>query len=136
MRQAFLDYAHIATRLPELHEELQQDQEFDAVSALQEESEELTRSASKLIGVLPDALRDRSDSRHNAALADMIENLVKMVDNIRPALASPQALSFFFWQMFTFLQAEQPTHVDAGVALTHIQSSVYAKFMKSIDSTT
>lgn len=82
--QAFLDYAHIVTRLPELEEELGQEQELDIVSSLEEETDELARNASKLIGILPDALRDRSDSRHNAALAYMIRVLVKMVDKYRP----------------------------------------------------
>lgn len=88
--QAFLDFAHIITRLPELEEELGQEQELDRISSLEEETDELTRNASKLIGILPDALRDRSDSRHNAALAHMIRMLVKMVDKFRPfTLACP-----------------------------------------------
>ncbi|KAJ6591833.1 nuclear protein 96-domain-containing protein [Mycena vulgaris] len=113
----FLDFVHIVTRLPELQEELGQEQELDAISALEEETDELTRNASKLIGILPDALRDRSDSRHNAALADMIGALVKMVDRVRP---------------FTLAEV-QPTHVDEAIKLQHIQSSVYARFLKSID---
>jgi len=115
--KAFLDYAHIVTRLPELEEELGQEQELDIISSLEEETDELTRNASKLIGILPDALRDRSDSRHNAALAYMIRILVKMVDKYRP---------------FTLAEV-QPTHVDEAVKLQHIQSSVYARFLKSID---
>ncbi|KAJ7746928.1 nuclear protein 96-domain-containing protein [Mycena maculata] len=118
--KAFLDYAHLSIRLPELLEELQQEQELNALSALEEEAEELARNASKLIGILPDALRDRSDSQHNAALADMIGALMKMVDKIRP---------------FTLAEV-QPTHVDEAVRLQHIQSSVYARFLKSIDSAT
>ncbi|KAJ7355529.1 nuclear protein 96-domain-containing protein [Mycena albidolilacea] len=115
--KAFLDYAHIVTRLPELEEELGQEQELDIVSSLEEETDELARNASKLIGILPDALRDRSDSRHNAALAYMIRTLMKMVDKYRP---------------FTLAEV-QPTHVDEAVKLQHIKSSVYAKFLKSID---
>ncbi|KAJ7460571.1 nuclear protein 96-domain-containing protein [Mycena latifolia] len=113
----FLDFAHIVTRLPELQEELGQAPELHVISTLEEEMDELARTASKLIGILPDALRDRSDSRHNAALADMIGALVKMVDRVRP---------------FTLAEV-QPTHVDEAVKLQHIQSSVYAKFLKSID---
>ncbi|KAJ6485939.1 nuclear protein 96-domain-containing protein [Mycena sanguinolenta] len=116
--KAFLDYAHIVTRLPEVEEELGHEQELDVVSSLEEETDELTRNATKLIGILPDALRDRSDSRHNAALAYMIRILVKMVDKYRP---------------FTLAEV-QPTHVDEAVKLQHIQSSVYARFLKSIDN--
>ncbi|KAJ7180452.1 nuclear protein 96-domain-containing protein [Mycena filopes] len=116
--KAFLDFAHIVTRLPELEEELGQELELDVVSSLEDEMDELTRGGSKLIGILPDALRDRSDPRHNAALAYMIRVLVKMVDKYRP---------------FTLAEV-QPTHVDEAVKLQHIQSSVYARFLKSIDN--
>ncbi|KAJ7695132.1 nuclear protein 96-domain-containing protein [Mycena rosella] len=116
--KVFLDFVHIVTRLPELQEELSQEQELHAVPALEEEVDELARNASKLIGILPDALRDRSDPRHNAALADMIGALVKMVDKVRP---------------FTLAEV-QPTHVDEAIKLQHIQSSVYARFLKSIDN--
>ncbi|KAJ7636026.1 nuclear protein 96-domain-containing protein [Mycena polygramma] len=115
--KAFLDFAHIVTRLPELEEELGQEQELDIITSLEEEMDELTRNASKLIGILPDALRDRADPRHNAALAHMIRVLVKIVDKFRP---------------FTLAEV-QPTHVDEAVKLQHIQSSVYARFLKSID---
>ncbi|KAJ7132067.1 nuclear protein 96-domain-containing protein [Mycena epipterygia] len=115
--KAFVDFAHIVTRLPELQDDLGQEQELDAISALEEEMDELTRNASKLIGILPDALRDRSDPRHNAALSDMIGALVRMVDKVRP---------------FTLAEV-QPTHVDEAVKLQHIQSSAYARFLKSID---
>ncbi|KAJ7090567.1 nuclear protein 96-domain-containing protein [Mycena crocata] len=82
--KAFLDYAHIVTRLPELQEELGQEQELDALHTLEDEVDGLSRNASKLIGILPDTLRDRSNPRHNAALADMISALVKLVDKVRP----------------------------------------------------
>ncbi|KAJ6615151.1 nuclear protein 96-domain-containing protein [Mycena sp. CBHHK59/15] len=117
--KAFLDFAHILTRLPELQEELEQVQDQDAIPVLEDEMDELTRNASKLIGILPDALRDRSDVRHNAALAEMIGTLVKMVDKVRPLT----------------LAEVQPTHVDEAAKLQHIQSSVYARFLKSIDHT-
>ncbi|KAJ7222682.1 nuclear protein 96-domain-containing protein [Mycena rebaudengoi] len=110
----FLDYAHITQRLPEVEAELELEQEQDA---LEEEMEELTRNAAKLIGILPDTLRDRSDVRHNAALATMVESLVKMVDRARPLV----------------LASMQPTNIDEAAKLQHIQASVYARFLKSID---
>jgi nuclear pore complex protein Nup98-Nup96 len=110
----FLDYAHITQRLPEVEAELELEQEQNA---LEEEMEELTRNAAKLIGILPDTLRDRSDVRHNAALATMVESLVKMVDRARPLV----------------LASMQPTNIDEAAKLQHIQASVYARFLKSID---
>ncbi|KAJ6581258.1 nuclear protein 96-domain-containing protein [Mycena capillaripes] len=136
--KAFLDFAHIVTRLPELEEELGQEQELDIISSLEEETDELTRNASKLIGILPDALRDRSDPRHNAALAHMIRLLVKMVDKYRPfTLVYPNEFSSLTGLLSPTFQAEvQPTNVDEAVKLQHIQSSVYARFLKSIDHST
>ncbi|KAJ7224496.1 nuclear protein 96-domain-containing protein [Mycena pura] len=114
--KVFLDFAHTVTRLPELEGDLDQEQDPDAISSLEEERDELARSASKLIGILPDALRERSNPRHNAALATMIGKLVKVVDRIRPSA----------------LAEVQPTHVDEAVKLQHIQSSTYARFLKTI----
>ncbi|KAK7031341.1 nuclear pore complex protein Nup98-Nup96 [Favolaschia claudopus] len=107
--KAFLDYAHIVTRLPELQEELRLEHARDIIFSLEEEIDELIRNASKLIGILPDALPERSELRHNAALAHMIGRLVKIADT-------------------------QPTHVDEAVKLKHIQSSVYTRFLTSIDA--
>ena len=58
-------------RLPELRERLE-DGEASSDDTIAIEVEELTRSVPKLIGVLADALRDRADVRHNAAVAEMI----------------------------------------------------------------
>ncbi|KAJ7074900.1 nuclear protein 96-domain-containing protein [Mycena belliarum] len=114
----FLDFAHIVTRLPELQEEVGQEHDFDVIRGHEEEMDELARNASKLIGILPDALRDRSNTRHNAALASMIGTLVKIVDKIRPVI----------------LAEVQLTHVDEAAKLQHIQSSAYSRFLKSIDN--
>jgi nuclear pore complex protein Nup98-Nup96 len=71
------------TRLPELQEQIQeQDEVPDASEAL--ELGELIRQIPKLIGILPDVLRDRSDPRHNAALAVMISSLMLRLDKIQP----------------------------------------------------
>lgn len=84
--KVFLDYAHIMTRLPELYDE-QQLHSTDAVpdAAHAAEVEELTRRASKIIGILPDVLRNgKTDARHKAALAEMTGGLVGLVDRLRP----------------------------------------------------
>lgn len=81
--QVFLDYVHAMTRMPELREYLD---DVDAVPdpVYAAEVEELTRSVPKMITLLPDILRDRSDIRHNAALAEMISGLTLRLDQLRP----------------------------------------------------
>lgn len=86
-RQAFLDYAHAMVRLPQLRARLEQ-ADSDERDGLFAELEELTRSVPKLIGVLADTLRDRSDARHNAAVAEMIEGLSMRLDQLRPQAVS------------------------------------------------
>jgi hypothetical protein len=81
--QAFLDYIHIMKRLPELHEEIQE-QELGSDATQASELDELTRRIPKLIAVLPDALRDRTDPRHNVALAKMISGLMMHLDKVQP----------------------------------------------------
>lgn len=80
--QIFLDYAHVVTRLPELHEEQLQDAVPDAVHAV--EIEDLTRKIPKIIGILPDLLYNKADMRHKAALAEMTETLVGLMDKMKP----------------------------------------------------
>lgn len=79
------------TRLPELRERLE---DVDAPPEVAEEVEELTRSVPRLIGVLADALRDRADVRHNAALAEMISGLTLRLDQLRPLAVSPSLIHF------------------------------------------
>jgi nuclear pore complex protein Nup98-Nup96 len=51
------------------------------------EMEELIRSVPRLIGLLPDVLREhRIDVRHAATLARMIGMLMKVVDKVKPAV--------------------------------------------------
>ena len=70
------------TRLPELKEHLEEDAIPDAAEAL--ELEDFGRSIPKLIGILPDVLRDRIDPRHNVALAEMIAGLTVCLDKVKP----------------------------------------------------
>lgn len=46
--------------------------------------EDLVRSIPRLLGILPDVLRDRSDPRHNVALAEMTDNLTHELDASQP----------------------------------------------------
>jgi nuclear pore complex protein Nup98-Nup96 len=73
------------TRVPELHGRIQEEEENavpDASEAM--ELAELVRQIPKLIGILPDVLRDRTDPRHSAALAVMISGLMLHLDRIQP----------------------------------------------------
>ena len=79
------------TRMPELREYL--DESDMADNAYTSEVDELTRSVPKMIGLLPSILRDRSDMRHNSALAEMIAGLTLRLDQLRP-LAVSASLSF------------------------------------------
>jgi nuclear pore complex protein Nup98-Nup96 len=69
-------------RLPELKEHLEEDGVPDASETL--ELEDFVRSIPKLIGILPDVLRERGDPRHNVALAEMISGLTTCLDKVNP----------------------------------------------------
>ncbi|KAF9460038.1 nuclear protein 96-domain-containing protein [Collybia nuda] len=112
--QAFLDYVHIMTRLPELQAEQAHNTVADASQAT--EIDELTRSVSKLIGILPDVLRNTSDIRHRAALSEMVAGLVAQVDKVRPLA----------------LSKVQPMLSDETTKLRHIHSLAFARFQSSL----
>ena len=79
-----MDYANATARLPDLKENLDGNVVPDASEA--HEFEELTRSVPKLIGILPDVLRDRGDARHNVALAGMVSDLTVALDQANSQL--------------------------------------------------
>lgn len=70
-------------RLPELREHFEESNVVPD-AALAVELEQLSRSVPRLISILPDVLRDRSDVRHNAALAEMTAGLTAHLNRIRP----------------------------------------------------
>lgn len=82
------------TRLPELAEEQTDDGIPDASQST--EIDELARSVPKLIGILPDVLRNTWDPRHPAALSVMIAGLVAQVDKMRPLALVGVFLPFKF----------------------------------------
>ena len=75
-----MDYTNATVRLPDLKERLDEDAVPDAAEA--QELEELTRSVPKLVGILPDVLRDRGDARHNVALSGMVSDLTAALDQV------------------------------------------------------
>jgi nuclear pore complex protein Nup98-Nup96 len=127
------------TRLPELYEQLQEgDAVPDASQAL--ELDELVRSVPKLIGILPDVLRDRSDVRHNAALAEMIAGLVVVLDKVQPLAL---VCVFFFeyvcggsgvktWLDWQAQSQIRPMLVHEAVRLGHLQSTALERFHAAV----
>ncbi|KAF8888568.1 nuclear protein 96-domain-containing protein [Infundibulicybe gibba] len=113
--KVLLDYAHIMKRLPILQEEHDRMAVPDASHML--ELEELTRSVPKLIGILPDVMRDRSNPKHNAALAEMMAGLVSNVDKVKPLA----------------LAKIQPVLREETTKLQHIRSMAVSRFAKSIE---
>jgi len=137
IHQAFLDYAHILTRLPELQASLD---DTDAIpdASQASELEDLTRSIPKLINILPEVLRNRDDPRHNAALAEMIAEFVLRLDKVKPlALVSNGLLIHMqyacLWCLNLHSQAPlKPTVMDDTTKLRHIHSTAYERFVKAI----
>jgi len=115
--KTFLDYANATVRLPDLKEHLDDDAVPDASEA--QELEELTRSVPKLIGIVPDVLRDRGDARHNVALVSMVADLTAALDQVNSQVLPPS-------QLRTGITAE-------GTRLKHIRASAMDKFLASIE---
>jgi len=115
--KAFLDYAHIMIRLPELQAQMA-DTEAVPDASQATELDELTRSIPKLIEILPDVLRNRDDPRHNAALVEMTSGLIQRLDRAKPLALSQSHV--------------KPTFVDDATKLRHIHSTAYERFLKSI----
>ena len=94
--QAYLDYAHAMTRLPELHASISDAAAPDV--AEETELESLVRAIPKLMGILPDVLYLQSDPRHRVALAEMMSGLTAVLDQVKPlALVCPRLFSCFFF---------------------------------------
>jgi nuclear pore complex protein Nup98-Nup96 len=141
--QTFLDYANATVRLPDLKEHLDDNAVPDASEA--QELEELTRSMPKLIGILPDVLRDRGDACHNVALADMVSDLTVALDQVNSQVLvsrirenhrqGPKAELLFF---FSFSTLQPPSQLRTGITvdgarLKHIRASAMDRFLSSIE---
>ncbi|KAI0631003.1 nuclear protein 96-domain-containing protein [Trametes polyzona] len=116
--KVFLDYAQALTRLPQLRERLVQgDGTVDEDETA--ELDQLSRSVPKLVSVIPDVLPDRSNVRHTAAAAEMTNQLVRHLDQIRP-LAIAQA------------QLRTPFFGDA-TRVRNIHSTMYERFLRTVE---
>lgn len=120
---------HFMTRLPQLHDAIS-----DAAQAM--EPDGCAKSVRKLIGILPDVLRDRSDFRDMAVLAGMTLRLNKV---------QPLALVKFLLDRQRSSWPESKIVVsdaDAGstcsderaLNLNRIHSTDRARFLKSIEA--
>ncbi|KZP25015.1 hypothetical protein FIBSPDRAFT_856394 [Athelia psychrophila] len=108
--KVFLDYVHVLSRLPELHEQV--------VDTAATELDELARSIPKLIELLPEVLRNRDDPRHNAALAEMISALMTCLDRVKPLALSQTQIKLAM--------------VDDATKLRHIHSTAHERFLRTI----
>ena len=133
-----MDYANATVRLPDLKENLDDDAVPDAAEAL--ELEDLTRNVPKLIGILPDVLRDHGDARHNVALAGMVSDLTAALDQINSQALVSEVLpkSHQGWMLSFFFAWQPPSQLRAGAAvegtrLKHIRASALDKFLASIE---
>jgi len=115
--KAFLDYVNATVRLPDLKESLDESAVPDASEA--HELEELTRSVPKLIGILPDVLRDRGEARHNVALTGMVSDLAVALDRVNSQMLPPS-------QLRTGIAVDD-------TRLKHIRASAMDKFLTSIE---
>jgi len=133
-----LDYANATVRLPDLKERLDEDAVPDASEA--QELEELIRNVPKLVGILPDVLRDRGDARHNVGLAGMVSDLAAALDQV-----NSQVLVSERWEKQhqgsdaeRFFFSQPPSQLRTGVAvegtrLKHIRASAMDRFLASIE---
>jgi nuclear pore complex protein Nup98-Nup96 len=120
------------TRLPELLDA----QSDDAVPDAHQDTEidELSKSVPKLIGVLPDVLRDTNDIRHRAALAEMVSGLVAQVDKVRPLVLVNYSVSVVqkFLLLISPQSQAQPLLGDESTRVGHVQNMAFARFMNRI----
>ncbi|KAI5121845.1 hypothetical protein M0805_003278 [Coniferiporia weirii] len=114
--QLFIDYAHIVSRVPELREKHQTEEAVPDAAEVSE-LEMLSGRIPKLIGILPDVLRDKPGSSEecSAALSYMLSKLLDCLDPNQP------------------IKIEiQPGLVDEAARLKLIQASAYGSFMRTI----
>lgn len=134
--QTFLDYTNATIRLSDLQEHLDEDAVPDASET--QELEDLTRSVPKLVGILPDVLRDRGDPRHNVALASMVSDLTAALDQVDSQLLVSRLREIHHQRSDTKLSSQPPSQLRAGIAvegtrLKHIRASAMDKFLATIE---
>ena len=135
--QLFLDYADATERIPQLAAASQEEAILDATDAA--ELEQLKTLVPQLIRLLPDALRDRSEARQNAALSEMLSGLLLRFDSINtnPGVCFYLVLSFESYSANHMVQAQLQVDsglVDEATRLRHIHSTAYDRFIRSVSA--
>ena len=138
--QLFLDYADTSERIPELVAASQEDAVLDATEAA--ELERLKALVPQLIRMLPDALRDRSDARQNAALSEMLSSLLLRYDSVKTqlevCLSTPSTFECCSQMRVIYTMQVQPRVesglVDEATRLRHIHSTAYDRFVRSVSA--
>jgi nuclear pore complex protein Nup98-Nup96 len=121
------------TCLPALRERLREEEE---TAAQEIEFEELIRRIPRLVGILPEALRDRSDARHNVALAKMISGLMAHLDEVQPHALVRHVHRFLFRTINGLVQSPsqvQPALVDQATKIRHIHSTARERFLRTVE---
>lgn len=114
--KVLMDYAHAVTRLQELYQRTEESGVSDDEAV---ELEHLGRSVPKLIAMLPDVLRDRSDARHNAAVTEMTTQLTKHLDRVKPLAIHQSSM--------------RPSLLSGGARLHNIQATAYERFLLAVE---
>ena len=123
------------SRIPELRAKIEtEDAVADATEA--SELELLNGKIPKLLGILPDAFHDRTESGEegSAALSHMLSRLLSCSDPDTPVRSFPTVtISNSVDARVPQTKIDiQPGLVDEGARLRHIHSSAYASFMRTI----
>ncbi|GJJ14892.1 hypothetical protein Clacol_009162 [Clathrus columnatus] len=114
----FLDYADVMEKLPHLLAVSQENVVHDASEAT--EISRLKNLVPQLIRIIPDALRDRTDPRHRAALSEMSGKLLLSFDSIREDKNEQPDIESDF--------------VDEANRLRHIHNTAYNRFLRAVST--
>ncbi|EDR08209.1 uncharacterized protein LACBIDRAFT_297625 [Laccaria bicolor S238N-H82] len=120
--KVFLDYIHIMTRLPELYDQLAEESgRHGAVpdASQQDEIEDLSRRVPRLIDILPNVLHGsrKMDDRHPAALEEMVNGLLGVVERANPLILS---------------QIQQLGTVDGAAKIGLVRGMGLTRFLRSV----
>ena len=125
-------------RIPRLREKIEDTE--GAAEDLVAEVEELSRTVPRLISILAEALRERSDLRHRAALSQMITGLTLELDQLRPLAVSlivavmvPMSHTPDSYPFVQFGTQLRTACVTEHAKLHHIRATAHEKFLRTIE---
>ncbi|KAG6828595.1 hypothetical protein H0H92_007336 [Tricholoma furcatifolium] len=109
--KVYLDYVKIMTYVPAREDDAVPDAHQNA------QFEDLVKSVPRIVGVLPDLLRDGPDMRSRAALTEMVAGMVRQARKYAPYVLSRIDM----------------TLMDESTRLERIQSMAYTRFLKHVN---